>query len=134
MGIKIRRGESVEMKNVIKVAISISLALIVRASAQTANVIDGSSGNIDDKLRQRAIALLSEGLKDPMSAQVRHLRPGRYPESVCGEVNAKNSMGGYVGFVPFYVLPYLNEAFVLDRTSLSGSAWGENTFRENGCL
>jgi hypothetical protein len=112
----------------------LGLALIVQANAQAANVIDGSSGSIDEKLRQRAIALLSEGLKDPMSAQVRHLRPGKYPESVCGEVNAKNSMGGYVGFVPFYVLPYQNEAFIFDRTSLSGSAWGENTFRENGCL
>jgi hypothetical protein len=99
-----------------------------------ATIMDGSGNDLPEPVRKRAIELLSESLKDPMSAQLRRIRAGRYPESVCGEVNAKNSMGGYVGFSPFYVLPYQREAFVLNRSMPAGSAWGESTFRENGCL
>lgn len=44
-------------------------------------------------------------LRDPSSAQFRALKvlPGG-PEdgALCGEVNAKNAMGGYTGFEPFY--------------------------------
>lgn len=42
-------------------------------------------------------------LKDPDSAKFRDLRTSR-DLWVCGEVNAKNSMGGYVGFQRFIVL------------------------------
>lgn len=38
-------------------------------------------------------------LTDPGSAQFRNLREGKY--DVCGEFNAKNVLGGYVGFKPF---------------------------------
>lgn len=37
-------------------------------------------------------------LKDPGSAQYRNERVMRDGVTVCGELNAKNSMGGYVGF------------------------------------
>lgn len=40
-------------------------------------------------------------MKDPGSAQFRGLE--RFDGLVCGEVNARNSYGGYVGFQPFYV-------------------------------
>ena len=38
-------------------------------------------------------------LKDPDSAQFRELR--EVSGGVCGEYNAKNAMGGYVGYRPF---------------------------------
>jgi hypothetical protein len=44
-------------------------------------------------------------LKDPSSAQFRNDRlmlTETGALSVCGEVNAKNSYGGYNGFVPYY--------------------------------
>lgn len=48
-------------------------------------------------------------LKDPDSAQFRNLvvrkifkDNGTVLYNVCGEINAKNSFGGYVGFRPFY--------------------------------
>lgn len=42
-------------------------------------------------------------LKDPASAQYRNVRVSDVlPTYVCGEINAKNSYGGYVGFTPFY--------------------------------
>ncbi|WP_430434281.1 hypothetical protein [Methyloversatilis sp.] len=40
-------------------------------------------------------------LKDPQSAQFRSEHLGKHPGYLCGEVNAKNSMGGYVGFKRF---------------------------------
>ena len=42
-------------------------------------------------------------LKDPESARYRNLnlhRVGQWP-ALCGEVNAKNSFGGYIGHKPF---------------------------------
>lgn len=46
-------------------------------------------------------------MKDPESAQFRNLvvieKQGK--RVVCGEVNAKNAFGGYVGFRQFYSVP-----------------------------
>lgn len=53
-----------------------------------------------DKKVAEAKSAIEVILKDPSSAQYRNLRV--YSEGVvCGEVNAKNSMGGYAGFTPF---------------------------------
>lgn len=40
-------------------------------------------------------------LKDPSSAQFRNINLVERTTTLCGEVNAKNSFGGYVGFRPF---------------------------------
>lgn len=40
-------------------------------------------------------------LIDPNSAQFREVND--FGNHVCGEVNARNSFGGYTGFQPFYV-------------------------------
>ncbi len=45
----------------------------------------------------RAVADLT---RDPSAAQFRQVRQG-YGATVCGEVNAKNAFGAYVGFTPF---------------------------------
>lgn len=59
--------------------------------------------NGEKKLLASAISAVRDSLKDPASAQVRGARIIRTPVGrvVCGEVNAKNSYGGYVGFTPF---------------------------------
>jgi len=44
-----------------------------------------------------------ESLKDPDSAMFRNQVDG------CGEVNAKNSFGGYVGYRRFYTMPFRSE-------------------------
>ncbi len=46
---------------------------------------------------------LADTLKDPSSAQFRNVRFVEYLDGVviCGEVNGKNSYGGYVGFKDF---------------------------------
>ena len=53
-------------------------------------------------------------LKDPASAQYRNVRVSTKSAAVCGEVNAKNSLGGYTGFARFVL--YLNPAFVVMDT------------------
>lgn len=44
-----------------------------------------------------------KGLKDPDSAKFQKLRIADFEggKVVCGEINAKNSYGGYVGYKPF---------------------------------
>lgn len=48
-----------------------------------------------------------DGLKDPSSAQLRNVKAFELSNgqgrAICGEVNGKNSFGGYVGFRPFYL-------------------------------
>jgi hypothetical protein len=58
-------------------------------------------------------------LKDPASAQFRNIRrieqtrqDGSVTELICGEVNGKNSFGGYTGFTTFHVVRN-NRQFVL---------------------
>lgn len=66
---------------------------------------------------QRTIAVkqsLRQHLRDPQSAQFRNVR--QYADgTVCGELNAKNGFGGYVGFRSFVVRP----------GTLAG-AWGDD--------
>ncbi len=52
---------------------------------------------------QAAKQAVADGMKDPSSAQFRNVRLVSYLDGqvICGEVNAKNSYGGYVGFSPF---------------------------------
>ncbi len=63
-------------------------------------------------IAQGKIAVL-DLLKDPISAQFRNLLTYR-DKYFCGEVNAKNSMGGYSGFTRFMYLADTGEA-VLDN-------------------
>jgi len=53
-------------------------------------------------------------LLDPGSAQVRDLfiHKGTDGDYVCGQVNARNRMGGYVGYRWFYV--HLNDVVIQD--------------------
>jgi hypothetical protein len=59
---------------------------------------------------QQAKDAVTRKLKDPESARFRDLKA--YPRGVCGQVNAKNSQGGYVGFRDFYFAFDVNRAFV----------------------
>ena len=51
----------------------------------------------------KVIRLVQATLTDPESAQFRGVRRSGSASFTCGEVNAKNRMGGYVGFTPFMV-------------------------------
>lgn len=57
----------------------------------------------DEQAKTAAMDSVKRTLKDPASARFQNLRVQTHPEGkiVCGEVNAKNSFGGYVGFRQF---------------------------------
>lgn len=52
---------------------------------------------------EQAKTLVVHDLLDPSSAQFRDLKFHERTGAVCGELNAKNRMGGYTGFRRFYV-------------------------------
>ncbi len=56
--------------------------------------------DLTDKEKDVIRNAVGAGLKDPGSAQYEFL-PFVGQKVYCGRVNAKNSYGGYVGFVPF---------------------------------
>jgi hypothetical protein len=78
------------MKHIIICAVFASLAatpVLAERGPQKANI-------------PAALQAVRESLLDPSSAQFRSVR--QMPNgAVCGEVNGKNRMGGYVGFQPF---------------------------------
>lgn len=55
-------------------------------------------------------------LNDPESAQFSSLQPGKGKGDVCGLVNAKNRMGGYVGNTPFMYEKALVSATIVPAT------------------
>lgn len=64
---------------------------------------------MSDETVLRKIFLEKSRLKDPSSIQLRSVKYTKFqgkdgtPTTIwCGEVNAKNSYGGYVGFSPFF--------------------------------
>lgn len=83
--------------------------------AQT--VMDGSDAALDPKVAKAMIAAVSSQLVDPYSAQFDKLRPWETDAgSICGRVNAKNGMGGYVGFQPFRYIIDQDTAYVHANT------------------
>ncbi len=58
---------------------------------------------VREKLMVDAKESIASSLKDPDSARFRNVFTSPKMLAVCGDVNAKNSMGGYVGFRRFIV-------------------------------
>lgn len=59
--------------------------------------------NSENSAIAKAMTATAGMLKDPESARFRNLRVAGYADGsvVCGEVNGKNSYGGYTGYQPF---------------------------------
>ena len=78
-----------------------------------------------EKLKKLALTdgkrSLAEHMKDPDSVKFRNLITSESGSVLCGEVNAKNSYGGYVGFKRFYYFW---------STSKPSSIFGEADFHE----
>ena len=78
---------------------SLLMAATVHAAALT---------TLNEKIIEIGKKGIQEKLKDPESARFKELtvHKGETPTEgvyyVCGEINSKNSYGGYAGFTPFY--------------------------------
>ncbi|MBX3579963.1 MAG: hypothetical protein KF723_22395 [Rhizobiaceae bacterium] len=86
-----------------------SVALISTAAAY--EIVDKSGTEIDAALLGATLADVADLFVDPEAVQFRRIRIGK-EGALCGEVNAKNRLGGYVGFEPFYK-PRFNEALAV---------------------
>lgn len=75
---------------------------IVKISGQNAGKPEYSESE-DQKFAKNAMNIISASLKDPESVRWQNvfLADSRL-QTLCGEVNAKNSYGGYTGFKRFY--------------------------------
>ena len=76
-------------------------------------------------------------LKDPESAQFRDVKVvinTLNEKAVCGEVNAKNSYGGYTGFKPFYTIDGQDIKFI--ENSANSYQYKKNLakYSQAGCL
>lgn len=79
---------------------SLLVAIALCACGKKPNPTAASSPDTSTAQIAGAKQAVEAQLSDPMSAQYRNV--AAYSEGiVCGEVNAKNKMGGYVGFEPF---------------------------------
>ena len=82
----------------------------------------GCSKYQEKVFKDQAIAWLKDQMNDPNSAQFEGLEVlWRDDEQIilCGKMNAKNRMGGYVGFTPFFVVGDLEDG---KPTNLRGAA------------
>ena len=70
----------------------------------------GSDLPLSPQMISAAEQAIADTLKDPLAAQFRSVTGYAAPNgvAVCGQVNGKNSYGGYVGFKRFYVLLHDN--------------------------
>lgn len=77
-------------------------------------MIDDTWKGVSPEVLASTAQKVSKDLKDPASMQMRHLvgAEGKVA-GLCGEMNAKNSLGGYVGFRPFFALEGHPDAAVL---------------------
>lgn len=78
-------------------------------------------------------------LRDPASAQFRDLQVASFDMRyvLCGEVNAKNAMGAYAGYVPFYAIEVIRagrisgsiakDGLTPDRAQRCVAAWEERS-------
>lgn len=77
--------------------------------------------------------LVRAQLKDPDSARFRDLTLGD-GGFVCGQLNAKNSYGGYNGFTAFFFNRSSGEVFIYDQNQdWRGKGYDARLFREIGC-
>ena len=86
------------------------------ASNGPLNVLDSSASVLSREELQSLFEGLSDKTSDPVAAQVRNLARANTAGMVCGEVNAKNRLGGYIGFVPFIAGVALPRALIVMPT------------------
>jgi hypothetical protein len=75
-------------------------ARAMRAACATDHPGPMPASLVESPANKARLEIVRQSLKDPDSAQFRNLRVG-WLGGLCGEVNAKNAMGGYVGFTAF---------------------------------
>lgn len=60
----------------------------------------GCGKSPEEQLREYLVQ--HSDLIDPSSVQIRNLKASGDNSQFCGQINSKNTLGGYVGWTPFY--------------------------------
>lgn len=93
----------------------LTLPILIAIALAAASDLAGAANRPSNPISSAKIAVLAV-LKDPSSAQFRNIYISKKTDDVvCGEVNAKNSYGGYNGFKTFIVTLATKSVFILDR-------------------
>lgn len=105
--------------------------LLLIALVSTTNLVFAK----DSPFTLKAMESIKNQMKDPSSTQFKNLREIKNTlntMSLCGEVNSKNSYGGYVGFKPF---SYHNEELTILDPSARSYEWYTNKsqYDQSGC-
>jgi hypothetical protein len=105
---------------------------LIAALALASTTLSAEMPKDPAKWGREAKTKLSHALKDAPSARWARLfvsswswKGERYP-TLCGEVNAKNSYGGYTGFKRFYFHPETGYSFEDTHPDVFDDLWNEN--------
>lgn len=82
------------------------LKLLAVLNCLTVGLLTGcdKAKSAEELLIESAQKVVAAKLIDPQSVQFRNIKGSERAEMVCGELNSKNSLGGYVGFQRFMVV------------------------------
>ena len=104
------------------------LAMLVLAACAPKVQVTAEPSPVGDPEQAVVTALLSEGLRDPGSAAFRRWQGfdlSNGDRVVCGQINATNGFGGFVGFSAFFVRltgPTVQRIYIDDGSSRAGPA------------
>jgi hypothetical protein len=86
---------------------AIALACVAGAAGLTSHASDPLDGILYWPSYHQGQAAILDKLYDPDSAEFRNLYFSKFSgfAVLCGKVNARNRLGGYTGFQPFYSFP-----------------------------
>jgi hypothetical protein len=118
------------MKN-LTLALLLSTASAIGVAATAASPTKKATkpmASDDAKLIETAKNAVSYPLIDPSSATFRNIRISPNRVAVCGEINAKNSYGGYVGYRPFIYTKDKNGVYG-DGSYFVEARWDERCVR-----
>lgn len=116
-----------------------AIPLILAFSVTLAGCQKPNQESREDVLKKR----VAETLTDPLSAQFRNTKLSPDQKFLCGEINAKNKMGGYVGFRPFavsddfdYIVDenYIGLKFMLAEPAKAAENFLMKNIRQSGCF
>ena len=108
------------MQRVTKIWIAV---VVIAGAATTGGIVGWQQWQQHQAVEQAKASLqaledqVKAHLKDPDSAKFRDVRLFSHLGAICGSVNARNSMGGYVGFTKFVLLKRGEIFFEPDRES-----------------
>ena len=82
---------------------SLQQSSLARVASYATSVKAALENETPQQVMEKGKKAIADSLKDPSSAQFRNVRLVEYLDGVvvCGDVNGKNSYGGYVGFTNF---------------------------------